>query len=508
MPALSAVSPYVTPKSRVAIAAGVVIVCAVSAARAAEPNAQSGSGNENAGSPEQVPAPARDNSAVAGTSAAGNTPPSTAAPASAPAQTPNQAPSQSEEIAELKQELAQLRSDFELSKSSTDTPDTYQRPIDFYGFMDMGFQKLWLPPQSALWGTGTTGANTFVLGNVNLYVDANPTQNWRVLTEIRFTNYPNGGVEQIGVPALNQASKQTDTTVYDVNAPDPGWNSVTWGSIVMQQAWIQGTFTDWLGVKVGYWLTPFGIWNIDHGTPTLIGLTPPSFTGGRFYPRNQLGVQALGQFTSRAWTFNYTAYISNGKTPGQLDPTDDKAFGFRLSARTTRPFPMQFGLAGYTGRYSEVALVGTPPLNISTNETVAYRQWDIGADISLDIKAFRARTELAIERVDYAQGKYEYSFGTPGMYVPNHLSWGWFSIAAYRLPWLGLEPYLSCELYRYPTPLSENIAVPGVGLNVHVTTEVQVKTQYTRTYFFDFDGEHDHSSQNFSMLASRLVVAY
>jgi len=353
-------------------------------------------------------------------------------------------------------------------------------------------------------------AGTFALGNVNLYVDANPTQNWRALAELRFTNYPNGSLGQVAVPALNQSEQRTSTTVYDVNAPDPGWQSVNWGGIVMQQAWIQGTFTDWLGVKVGYWLTPFGIWNIDHGTPTLIGLTPPSFTGGRFYPKNQLGVQAVGHVMSGAWTFNYTAYVSNGKTQGQLDPTNDKAYGLRLTAQTMRSFPMTFGLAGYTDRYSQSVANANPSdiSSITLHEIVAYRQWDIGTDVSLDIDAFRFRTELAIERVDYEPGKFESSYYISGVYTPNHLSWGWFTIGAYRLPWLGLEPYISCELYKYPTPLSEDIAVPGVGLNIHVNTEVQLKTQFTRTYFFDFDGEHDHSSGNMSMLASRLVIAY
>jgi hypothetical protein len=488
--------------SNVAIAAWAILLSASVQASAFEPDVQGVSGSEGANAPAPSPTSSRADHSGTDSQVPDNTLPADAA---------NVAPhaaSQSDEIAKLKEEMAQLRSEFETTRASTDAPDAYQRTIDLYGFMDMGFQKLWLPAQSAFLGTGTSGASTFVLGNVNLYVDANPTQNWRVLTEARFTNYPNGTIEQLSVPALNQTEKRTTTAAYDVNAPDPGWNSVNWGSIVLQQAWIQGTFTDWLGVRVGYWLTPFGIWNIDHGTPTLIGLTAPSFTGGKFYPRNQLGIQAIGHVTSGTWTFNYTGYVSNGKTPDQLDPTGDKAFGLRLSAQTMRPFPLQFGLAGYTGRYSNIEHVGVPPLNIATKETVAYRQWDIGADISLDINAFRFRTEFAIERVDYDPGKYELSWGVPGYYTPNHLSWGWFSIAAYRLPWLGLEPYLSCELYRYPTPLSEDIATPGVGLNIHVNTEVQIKTQYTRAYFFDFNGEHDHSSQNLSMLASRLVVAY
>jgi hypothetical protein len=441
-------------------------------------------------------------------------PPQAPAPAPVPSNTTTSAsadvPASKDEVKELRSELERLRAAFDMSRSTTDTTETYQRAIELYGFMDMGFQKLWTSEHAATLGTGPTRAGTFALGNINLYIDANPTQNWRALTELRFTNYPNGALESAGFPALGQSEQRTSTTVYDVNSPDPGWNQVNWGGIVLEQAWIQGTVTDGFGVRVGYWRTPFGIWNIDHGTPTLIGLTPPQFTGGRFYPQHQLGVQALGQVTSQAWTFNYTAYISNGKTAGTLDPTDEKAFGLRLSAKTMRPFPMAFGLAGYTGRYSQKVLNAVPPgmLYVSLDEVVAYRQWDVGADASLDINSFRFRTELAVERIDYDKGKLDPEFGIPGMYWPNRMMWGWYTIAANQLPWLGLEPYLSCELYRFPTVLSDAIVVPGVGLNVHFNTEVQLKTQFTRVHFFDFDGAHDRSYQDMSMLATRLVIAY
>ena len=417
---------------------------------------------------------------------------------------------QRKELEELKEEVRRLRADVDMSQASTDSENSYQRKIELYGFMDMGFQKLWVRNGSAAVGVGTSRASTFALGNVNLYIDANPNQTWRALTELRFTNYPNGNLEQIAVPSLGQNQVQTNTSIPDVNAPDPGWNNVNWGAFVLEQAWIQGTVTDWFGVRAGYWLTPFGIWNIDHGSPTLIGLTPPQFTRGRFYPQHQLGVQIVGQATSRSWTFGYTAYISNGKTRGTLDPTEDKAFGLRLTAQTMRPFPMTFGLAGYTGRYSQQLVSVSPatPLDVVTNEVVGYRQWDVGADVSLDIQKFRFRTELAIERTDYDGAKLELQWNIPGYYWPNRLTWGWYTISAYQLPWLGLEPYLSCELYRFPNMLSESIAVPGVGLNIHFNTEVQLKSQFTRVLFFDFNGAENHSAQNMSMLATRLVIAY
>ena len=46
-------------------------------------------------------------------------------------------------------------------------------------------------------------------------------------------------------------------------------------AIILERAYIQWSKLDWLGVRVGQFLTPYGIWNVDHGTPTLITMFRP-----------------------------------------------------------------------------------------------------------------------------------------------------------------------------------------------------------------------------------------
>jgi len=392
---------------------------------------------------------------------------------------------------------------------STAEADTLERRFEIYGFMDMGFQRVWSGTRAASIGTGSPRALTFVLGNVNLYFDATPFTGWRGLTELRLTNYPNGFVTRTGVPALGAAEERVSTSVFDVNAPDPGWSEVKWGGMVLEQSWIQGTLNDWFAARIGYFLTPFGIWSIDHGTPTLIALSRPQFTRGRFYPDHQLGLQALGQVSEGSWTFSYVGYVSNGKTQGEVDVTDDKAFGGRLSAASTRPFPFAIGFAGYTGRYSEkvTEVDPTDTLVIREREVTAYRQWDLGADFSLDVGDFRLRSEAAIERIEYEDGKRELVYDMPGTGWTDRTLWAFYLLGAYRLPWLGLEPYLAFELYRYPTPLSEAAVIPGAGLNVHFSTDVQLKAQFADAHFFDFDGTN-HATHDTTMFASRLVMSF
>jgi hypothetical protein len=425
----------------------------------------------------------------------------------APAPSVPPAPANAEEIKQLRADVEALKTELDEVRVSGAESETFERKLDIYGFADMGFQRVWSGPHSATSATGSPRALTFVLGNVNLYFDATPVSGWRGLTEIRITNYPDGALIQPAVPALNLPEQRTSTTVFDVNAPDPGWNEVRWGSLVLEQAWIQGTLSDLLNVRLGYFLTPFGIWSIDHGTPTLIALDRPQFTRGRSFPDHQLGLQALGQLMKGSWTYGYVAYVSNGKTAGTLDVNDDKAFGARLTAATTRPAHLTFGLSGYTGRYSNVETAASGDLAVTSHETVGYRQWDFGADVSLDLDAFRLRSEGVLERVEYRQGHRDTVLGIPGTQWPDRTVWAYYLLGAYQLPWWGLEPYLSGEFFRYPSPLSEGAVIPGAGLNVHFSTEVQLKTQFARAHFFDFDGK-SHGQQDTSMLASRLVLAY
>jgi hypothetical protein len=451
--------------------------------------------------PEAAPAAAPAEAAKEGaTPPVGSAPNETAAPPAPVAD--------AEEIRRLRADVEALKGQLDEVRVSGAESAGLERRFDIYGFTDMGIQRVWSGPRSAVSGTGSSRALTFVLGNANLYFDATPVSGWRGLTEIRLTNYPDGAVNQLSLPALGIPEERVSTDVFDVNAPDPGWDEVRWGSIVLEQAWIQGTASDLLSVRLGYFLTPFGIWSIDHGTPTLIALDRPQFTRGRAFPDHQLGLQALGHVMKGAWTYGYVATVSNGKTAGGLDPTDDKAFGARLTAATTRPVRLTLGLSGYMGRYSQVEKEGsTAGLAVTEREVVAYRQWDVGADVSLDVGDFRLRTEGLIERLEYRDGKRDTVYGLPGTQWPDRTLWAYYVLGAYQLPWWGLEPYVSGEIFRFPTPISEGALIPGFGLNVHFTTEVQLKTQFARAHFFDFDGD-DHSDQNTSMVAARLVLAF
>ena len=188
----------------------------------------------------------------------------------------------------------------------------------------MGLQRVWAEDDVVV----PTRKTTFVLGNVNLYLDFHPVADWSSLIEVRLTNYP-AGTEQYGIPLAGVPYTRTSTAVLDPGNGD-GYGTARWGAIVLERAYLQWQRAPWLGLRVGQFLTPYGIWNADHGTPTLIALYRPQAQANEMFPSRQLGVEAFGRregWPVAGWAVDYHAYVSNGRTQGVVALTDDKLVG-------------------------------------------------------------------------------------------------------------------------------------------------------------------------------------
>ena len=377
--------------------------------------------------------------------------------------------------------------------------------VRVYGFADVGLQRTWGPIASA--APSGPSKTTFVLGNVNLYFDANPVQDWRFLTEVRFGLFPHGAIDRStsGVaPAIN-------TTIGDDSSPSGGFTTINWNGVILERAHIDWEPSDEISVRAGLFLTPFGIYNVDHGSPTRISLEAPLMITTEMFPTRQVGVEAFGRFQALPWTLGYHLYVSNGRQPGQLDYADDKAIGTRLWAQTRRPIPMTFGVSGYTGRYEQVdkvySLEPGGGFHVEEDESLAYREHAIAADASLDIDALRLRTEGFLRWQLFEDGKRLST--VPGTYEADKLYGGAYVLAAYRLPWLGLEPLLQFDLLRVGTLFGEYFARSSVGLNIYFDPAVVLRLNYFYTRAFDLEGpSRELNHDNFNAVASRLSIAF
>jgi hypothetical protein len=356
------------------------------------------------------------------------------------------------------------------AEAATPTPEP---AFEVHGFIDMGLQKAFT---NAPEGFPTT-ATTFVLGNINLYFAFHPAEHWSALTEVRFTNDPNG-------------------VAYDP-ANGIGDDTMRWGATVLERAYIEYDHSRELGVRVGEFLTPFGIWNVDHGSPTVIPIVRPESITQELFPAHQLGVDVFGEVPDLLpdrWTLAYHAYVSNGRTPGSVDLTDDKMFGGRLMASTTRPYRMAFGVSAMYGTYSDHA-----------SPEVAYSELGYAADASLDAGAWRLRGELTVRDIDYVAGKHMQL--AAGEFAPNDRVLDAYVLAAYRIPETRYEPFVYTELYRVPDDAGDIQAQASIGMTTFFTPSIQLKVQALHARFFD--SEHlafSRTQESETYVGAKLVM--
>jgi hypothetical protein len=425
-------------------------------------------------------------------------------------------------IEKLQQAFDRLKAEQEAaaaaaSEVSTEDSSTKSEPLKIYGFTDVGVQRVWMSEKSPIARLFPVNDTSFVVGNVNLYFDAQPIEHFRGLTELRFTNAPQGDVINYGGLAGTFERKSTfsyDTGGTAVNAP-------MWaGSVVLERAWLEWNEHQALKVRVGNFFTPFGIWNEDHGSPTLISLALPQFIIQKWIPIRQTGVMLYGSAFAGDWELGYQGTFTNGRQEiSNLNFDNNFGVGGRLYARRdTGAVNSTFGLSYFTGTTVEnrIDVVASPTgisgIALEDETTTEFTEHVLGADATVDIDATRIRAEAMVRRRVYRPGyraKGDMLFSA-GSYIPDAWQQAAYLLVAHQLPWAGLEPFLYVEAQEQPLIIGDALFVASGGLNVHFNAAVQLKTQAMRGYFMSWllDSPYDPSVNNVTSVYSRLVMAF
>jgi hypothetical protein len=457
--------------------------------------------------------------------------------AAAPAPTPAEAPAPAEPAAaddkEAKPpptELELLRLDLDATKKELadvkaaqeeaaaalpEDASAEQEKLKIYGFADMGFQYVQIDKSSILANVYDVNNPDFILGNVNLYFDAQPVDNWRALVEVRFTNAPQGKITNfggLGGQFTRSSTASDDSSGAALNAPLWG------GSVIIERAWLEYNRFQAVKLRVGNWFTPFGIWNEDHGTPTLISLAWPQFMTQRWMPLRQTGLMAYGSTFAGSWELGYAATLSNGRQEdANLNIDGTLGFGGRAYARRdTGSVNSTLGVSFFSGksRNRVVSVTGVDPISFRAESTYEYQEYVVGADASLDIGSTRIRSEGVVRRLTYTPGKREplNQVLEPGGSTPDKWEHSVYLLVAQQLPGAldMLEPYVWAEAFQTPTIVGDGTFVGSVGLNVRFNPAITWKNQFAHVEFFDwmYDSPYDNSKNNINQFYSRLVMAF
>jgi hypothetical protein len=327
----------------------------------------------------------------------------------------------------------------------------------------------------------------FMVGNLNVYFSKEISARVRSMVEVRFLYLPNG-VEQLdGLKVVRTNTDVVDPAEFD--------RHLTWGSIQIVRAWVEYTFHPLATLRAGQWLTPYGIWNVDHGSPTIIPTRRPYIIGQGLVPEQQTGLMLHGLTAlSERTDIGYSLMLSNGRGPistyGDLD--NNKAFGAHVYVQGREPGDWRVGVYGGADRAtdtsSELVLNGLSTYRKFKVETQA-DYLTFALDARWTLRAFHVQAEGVISQIAYKPGARPIAAeapviaGQPGL-QPDLLTGGAYVLFAYRLPWLGIMPSVYAEYFRFARPATAmNTIAFAAGINIRILPELVGKLWYLRATF-------------------------
>ena len=430
------------------------------------------------------------------------------APAAAPTTAPGPTSASADADAEGKFEAAPgpVTDSFATDEGSGDS-DT-QRKLDLYGFADFTYQRL-LIDKDNLWNRTYPSVNSLAVGNFNLYLSSNLGDSWRALAEVRFMYLPNGATNPDG--AGNAV--RTDTTVLDYTGfSEP----IRWGGIRIERIYVEHEFNGLLKLQVGQFLTPYGIWNVDHGSPTIIGIKKPFVVSNQLFPEQQVGLQLYGSYFFDPLEIGYHLTLSNGRGPVEYEDFDnDKAFGGRVYVKTEALGSLTIGGSFYRGGYYDrsakyIVKDGGATVDQEYATISKYQELSLGADLKWEYKSWLVQGEAIMNEANFDQN------GRPRMTVlkppqgfqADYRRWGAYGLVGYRLPFVPLMPYVIVQhAYSPDSPSTPPATAYEVGVNYRPTAAVVVKLEYT-DWHFSAPGSAGFGSYPLRILATQVAWAF
>jgi hypothetical protein len=395
------------------------------------------------------------------------------------------AESAASEDALMTAELAKLG----LSEAGDDAA-TIDDGLKLSGFADFSVLGLLVPKRSPWRGTYERYP-AFSIGNFNLYLSKNLSSSLRMFGEVRFTFLPNGSSGALTGSPTGEYVSTLAQDYADTRRP------LRWAGIEIERVYLEWVAHRALVVRAGVFLTPYGIWNVDHGSPTVITPQRPFIVGQELFPERQTGIEVLGQFDVSAHnTFGYHATLSNGTGPVSeyRDFDGNKALGARAYWSYDGFGALRVGASAYYGTDTaarEVPSIASDGKHIEYSQHITSKSdlLSLAADVQWKFKGLLVQSELITQQRRFDErGRIGAVNPLLGQYIApiDKVSWGMYGLIGYRFQWFGVMPYLLVQTMRTNDPVNAillDVNQWEVGLNIRPIDVLVVKLDLQEGHF-------------------------
>jgi hypothetical protein len=358
--------------------------------------------------------------------------------------------------------------------------------LKIFGFADLNMQFVPAGKGNA-WRKAVQPHAGFFVGNFNLYLSKNLSENVRTMSEVRVHYAPHGSPDQAGGGYFNNAYGD----VADAN------RNVKLGGIEIERIYLEWTIHPYLSVRLGQFLTPYGIWNVDHGSPIYIPPTRPYVIGSQLFPERQTGAEFLGRWdagTNDSIGYHFT--LSNGMGPvSELRDLDgNKGVGGRFywENRAFGTFKIG-GSAFYAKDTTAVLSSGLSPTGaITYNERIDAQSkvLSLAADIQWRWKGVIAQAEIITQQRKWVEnGRIAGTNPLTGttLFPQDFTTWGTYGLLGYSFNTrsLNLLPYVMVNSFDEISTNFTTTHINGVtaGFNVRPLDTVVVKLAYAAVFW-------------------------
>jgi hypothetical protein len=384
--------------------------------------------------------------------------------------------------------------------------------LDLYGFADVSYFHILTERKNNLRQLEAPYP-TFFVGHFNLYLASQLGRNWRSLAEVRFIYTPTGDEDKA---APGGTFPTTDTSATDYAELQ---RTFSWGGVEVQRVWLEYQPFDFLNIRAGQWFTPYGYWNEDHGSPTIIAVHKPFPIGDAFFPERQTGIEAHGKYFLDSVALGYALTLSNGRGPYDAfrDLDNNKAVGGRIYVETNALGELDVGVAAYRGRfttstkkYAVDSSSGSPRAVIYRHVDAAYDELSLGAEARWLWKGLHVQAEFMMNDAAYDERHRPRTtgFDPRPTFAADYRRLGGYLLVGYRTPWLTLMPYAIVEHSSYTnTDFSPPVTAWTAGVNLRPTPNVVLKAEVAAA-LLDGLGSTGIGTQDLAYFGSQAAWAF
>jgi hypothetical protein len=267
--------------------------------------------------------------------------------------------------------------------------------------------------------------NEFRVHHLSLFFIKQITEKWRMFSEIEYEDAPK------------------------VEEPDE-----IEGKIFVEVFTLEYYLNQYVNFRLGRFLTPAGIWNVDHYPPFVLTQERPMHIR-KIFPQLNDGLQFLGSVNMAQTVTDYKLYVSNGQgNTGHGDGNEDKALGGRAK------FALHFlDLDDWGFRAPEI---GFSYYKEEKNDDEDFKA--AGADLRLYWKDLTLQAEYAKGYGDPSFGSIYQRIGYYAQMAYNYKNW----TLGYRYDWYDPDTTLD----------NDRKTINSLVLNYHFTPYVVGKLEY------------------------------